>query len=76
MLGELRRWLSVCVCVLLCPIAAASAATIDVPLTSSVDMKRPGPQGTFNYFELHRTTLAAGGVGFFIYKGRCGNEHA
>jgi hypothetical protein len=42
----------------------------------TVDMKRPGPQGTFNYFELHRTTLAAGGVGFFIYKGRCGNEHA
>ena len=36
----------------------------------TVDMKRPLPNGTFNYFDLYREKLPEIGVGFFSYEGR------
>jgi len=37
---------------------------------ATVDMKRPKPGGTFNYFDLYREKLPPLGVGFFSYEGR------
>ncbi|HEY7544990.1 MAG TPA: hypothetical protein VID27_08915, partial [Blastocatellia bacterium] len=36
----------------------------------TVDMKRPLPNGTFNYFDLYREKLPEMNVGFFGYEGR------
>ena len=36
----------------------------------TVDMKRPLPNGTFNYFDLYREKLPEMGVAFFSYEGR------
>jgi pimeloyl-ACP methyl ester carboxylesterase len=36
----------------------------------TIDMKRPLPKGTFNYFDLYREKLPEIGVGFFSYEGR------